>query len=185
MSKKLQKIHYRDAVVSCPICDLTYVPGIDGRPHRAYHRKMMRILHPQPDPRLAQFSVNGQDVRVDSQSDYLLNLMVYERARALRREESYDFTQWPEPTKPVRYRGSWLQLKGFDHQPNWHAWLLIEPDYVPIGVAGFNGWTGRIAGTAGICALSGSPKVITAKACSPNVGPHLFRNTAGSLWSSL
>jgi hypothetical protein len=133
--RSLEPIDYGDGSIFCPICHLTYH---DGRTHTAYHKKMMRIYQPISDPRLASFSPQSQDVRVSSQSDYLLNQLVYERARALRGEEGYDFTQWPEPRKPIRYRGRWLQLKDFDHQPNWHAWLLIEPDYVPIGVAGFN-----------------------------------------------
>jgi hypothetical protein len=120
--RKRELICGSEGTVFCPICYWTYLPKIDGQAHRRYHRTMMRIIHPVPDPRLAQFPAG--DLRVDGTSPKWLHRLVFERARALRRLEGYDFTQWGE-----------------DHAPNEnhiHAWLLIEPLYVPIGVIGFD-----------------------------------------------
>jgi hypothetical protein len=59
--------------------------------------------------------------------------LVYERAQALKREEDYDSTQWPLPE-----RSRFLRRCRLKDDPYWHAWLLIEPPDIPVGIVTFD-----------------------------------------------
>jgi hypothetical protein len=119
--RKGQKIRFPNShLIFCPICYWSYLPRVDGSAHSRYHRKMMRIINAVPDKRLS--TLPCADICVQPASLRWLHSLVYERARALRREEGYDFTQWLEDQAP---------------NPNCQAWLFVEPDCRPIGVAGF------------------------------------------------
>jgi acetyltransferase (GNAT) family protein len=91
------------------------------------------LANPKPEPYLAAFPAG--DIRVDAQSEHFLNLLVYERAWALCHDEHYDFTQWHWPGTSKEYYTDW-QRENRDRLL--HAWLLIEPDYLPVGVIGFD-----------------------------------------------
>jgi hypothetical protein len=109
-------------VVKCPICGLHYVPSIpdDRRVHRSRHAEWLKPRRPKPDPRFA----DGADVVVDEMSPKRLHKLVYERARALQRDEEYDIPQWGKDRAP-RGRGERI-----------HAILLIE-ESTPVGAVGF------------------------------------------------
>jgi hypothetical protein len=116
----------RTKLVFCPICDFTYLTDLasDVRRHRKYHAESMRAIDPPLDERLTELPPG--DVRVDAASPTWLHRLVYERARALKREEHYDFVQWSEDHAPKE-----------DHQHKQiHAWLLIEEGRA-VGVAAF------------------------------------------------
>jgi hypothetical protein len=106
----------------CRVCRLEYEP-IDRQHHRRRHTEWMRPRRPKPSPRFA----DNVDVIVDETSPTRLHKLVYERARALMRDEGFSSNpQWnidcaPEPRSP----GGRI-----------HAILLVE-DSTPVGAAGF------------------------------------------------
>jgi hypothetical protein len=101
-----------------------YVPDA-LKAHREYHR----VHFPAPEPRLDGLGTG--DVRVNLRSDRWLNLLVYYRARAFKRECGHA-QQWPWPMK-----GSWHRPGSEDMRGDWHAWLLVEPGHIPVGVVAF------------------------------------------------
>jgi zinc-finger of acetyl-transferase ESCO len=115
-------------LVTCPICRLTYIPSSpdDRRIHRSRHAEAIKPRRPKPYRRFA----DGADVIVDERSPAQLHKLVYERARALQRDEGYGFPQW-NPDCPPRGRGERM-----------HAVLLVE-DSTPIGAVSFEyvNWT--------------------------------------------
>jgi len=109
-------------MVTCPICQLNYVPGAtdNRRVHRHYHAEWMKPRRPKPDPRFA----DNSDVVVDKTSPTRLHKLIHERARALQRDEGYDIPQWGRDCAP----------RGRDGRV--HAILLVE-DSTPVGAVGF------------------------------------------------
>ena len=97
----------------------------DRKLHRSFHDKYIRPRIPKVDARLARFPLG--DVRVDAASPKWLHRLVYDRARALAREEHYDFAQWGEESAP--FSDQWDRKI--------HALLLIEDQ--------------RVTGTASFC----------------------------------
>src|SRR5271157_1551963 len=78
---------------ACDVCGCLYVPQIaeNRRFHRKHHAEHLRPRFPKPNPRLADYS---GDVKVDASSPRWLHQLVYDCARALKREERYDLVQW-------------------------------------------------------------------------------------------
>jgi zinc-finger of acetyl-transferase ESCO len=121
----------------CPVCEFHYVPEIpeNRKLHRQFHAEVVRPLICKPDPRLEALGSTAGDIRVDIKSPKWLHGLIYDRARALSREEDYG-TQWQEDGVPWE----WDALR--PNPP--HAFLLIEQGNIPVGVAAFeNGqfWT--------------------------------------------
>jgi hypothetical protein len=74
----------------CRVCRLEYEP-IDRQHHRRRHTEWMRPRRPKPSPRFA----DNVDVIVDETSPTRLHKLVYERARALMRDEGFSSNpQW-------------------------------------------------------------------------------------------
>ena len=124
------------AMVECPLCQLNYFPDIpdDRRIHRSRHAEWMKPRRPKPDPRFA----DNADVVVDKSSPTRLHKLVYERARALQRDEGYGFPQWNPDCPPRRGRGERM-----------HAILLVEefprPSASPVSFE-YVTWTNTPAG---------------------------------------
>jgi hypothetical protein len=132
MKDKKMKISTKMRVlVVCSICRYQYVDGYgfsdERRRHARFHAAYLKPRRPVPDLRLAAYK---GDVRVDGTSPGWLNRVVYRCARALQRDECYDFPQWDEDRPP--------KMRAYER--DLHALLLIENDTIPVGVVGFV-WT--------------------------------------------
>jgi hypothetical protein len=85
----------------------------------------MRPRRPKTDPRLVELQPHGGDVRVDASSPRWLHRLVYEIARALQRDERYDFPQWSKDGAQAE-------------RDQTHAILFVEPEGIPIGATSFS-----------------------------------------------
>jgi len=124
---------------ACDVCGCLYVPQIaeNRRFHRKYHAEHLRPRFPKPNPRLADYS---GDVKVDASSPRWLHQLVYDCARALKREERYDLVQWDK-------RGD---IEASDDERDIHAFLMVEKS-TPVGAASFSWVTREECGDSGWC----------------------------------
>ncbi len=114
--------------ITCDYCKMSYVTNssADTRMHRAEHERTRRLMEHFPNKRFAKRLATVADGElVDPTSPFWMHGAVYERARAFRREFSYDFVQWP---------GSSTQRA----PANWHGYLFAA------------GVDGAIAGACGL-----------------------------------
>jgi len=111
---------------TCRICGFSYCPDLpdNRRQHCRFHAEFIRPRVPRPDLRLT----DAGDIRVDAQSPVWLHKLIYERARALRHDEGYDFAQWHSIEAPTPH----------DNERGIHALLLVENSNIPVGVVSFS-----------------------------------------------
>jgi hypothetical protein len=84
-------------LVTCPECQMTYVSGIrsDEHQHDIEHHKVVTTLMPVASRALRRaVSVDSEAIWVSKDSPKWLQIAVYRRARAFKREFRYDFVQW-------------------------------------------------------------------------------------------
>ena len=85
---------------TCPDCGLLYESGYkpDEHEHRIFHRKTVTTLRPVPSKAIKKaLKEDPESVWVTERSPYWLRIAVHRRAKAFKREMSFDFTQW-DPT---------------------------------------------------------------------------------------
>lgn len=113
---------------TCPTCKFEYLPELSDnqRQHHAFHADYQRGRKPKPNPKLLDFPAG--DIRVDVQSPRWLSRLVYDYARALKRDEHFDFTPWPEHPS---------ELGDSKGQSDWHAWLIRIESQLVVGAASF------------------------------------------------
>ena len=124
--------HYSGGdMITCPFCGLAYVQTATERAsHRRHHKQFASSLPPALDNRISALCLEpGADLVVKRGDAPWLHKLVFERARRLKQEQGYDFTQW-SPDGP-----NWERSKYEPEPPI--AYLLIEQGNIAAGVAGF------------------------------------------------
>lgn len=119
--------HRRDPVKEvCPDCGHKWWRGDpdSSASHRKEHRKRMYVLAPQPVPALtaARMSEAEPDL-VTASSPAWKHFEMYQRARAFKREEGYDFVQWHSSESET--------------DPHVHGFLLCDDHDTILGAIAF------------------------------------------------
>jgi hypothetical protein len=84
-------------LVTCDYCHHRYLTNnpVDARIHASEHEWAQQLFDPLPDAQFAErLAANVQAELVDASSPLWMHEAVLQRARAFRREFSYDFVQW-------------------------------------------------------------------------------------------
>jgi len=115
----------------CPDCEYEWFKGdpeSSGR-HRKEHKIRMYYLHPETLPSFIQeMSVSEEPELVTASSPRWKHHEMYIRAKAFRREFSFDFVQWKSP---------------IDNDPNVHGFLFSNAAGAIVGACAFRERTGN------------------------------------------
>jgi hypothetical protein len=110
----------------CPDCGDTWYRGDpdSSAAHRREHKQRLHVLDPKPlaDMLSARLSMNDPEL-VRSTSPKWKHFEMYERARAFRREEGYDFVQW--------------NSHDGDDDPHVHGFLMSDAEGRILGAISF------------------------------------------------
>lgn len=110
----------------CPDCGDTWYRGDpdSSAAHRREHKQRMHVLDPKPlaDMLSARLTTNDPEL-VRSTSPKWKHFEMYERARAFRREEGYDFVQW--------------NSHDGDDDPHVHGFLMSDAEGRILGAISF------------------------------------------------
>lgn len=119
--------HQREPVETvCPQCGDRWWRGDpdSSAAHRAEHKKRMHILDPKPLPAMVTARAEGTEPElVTAFSPAWMHYEMYQRARAFKREEGYDFVQWHAPDG--------------ENDPKVQGFLLSEDDGTILGAIAF------------------------------------------------
>ncbi len=110
----------------CPDCGDTWYRGDpdSSAVHRREHKQRMHVLDPKPLAEMLSERLTTNDPElVRSTSPKWKHFEMYERARAFRREEGYDFVQWDS------HNG--------DDDPNVHGFLMCDGEGRILGAISF------------------------------------------------